>query len=303
MELEKIKTDQKVQRGSIVGETVVENDISVERGNRLINIHIFRKDNVLKFFMIIIAVFAVFGLGFGIGESYSRDGSSASSDLRGSNSGSNAKQNEDDTKGTRRFINSNDLISRDIAVNNGLEFTIEDSYQSRALKILEQKGVEKSYSAQKLAQRYALLCLYYSTYSVRTDVTDDQFGYGTVPNWKSISPWKFSWEKDECTWYGIACDTHGLVTRVELTNHLLTGYIPMELKLLNDGPIGVIDLTDNRGLGQGRFPAVFSEFDSLEVLGLQGCSFTGKVPEEVCNRNIKVLVNCDVSCSCCEPCS
>jgi len=265
MELETIKTGQNPQRDPTVGENVDENDISAERGNRLNLLMIFRRVNVVKVFVILIAAVAVFGIGFAIGKI----------DLRQSNRGDNVKQgeygaigNKDQAKSinndaSRNFITPDDLVSRDIAINNGIEFISEDSYQSRALKILEEEGVEKGYSNQKLAQRYALLCLYYRTYSVRTDVTDDQFGHGTVPNWKVVSPWKFSWDKDECTWYGIACDTYGLVTHIELANHLLTGYIPMELKLLNGGPIGIIDFSDNRGLGQGGFPTVFSEFDSL----------------------------------------
>ena len=78
-----------------------------------------------------------------------------------------------------------------------------------------------------------------------------------------MSPWKLVWENDECVWYGIACNTEGLVVRIELTDHLLTGYIPMELKLLKNGPVSIIDFSGNRGLGQGGFPRVFSELDCL----------------------------------------
>jgi len=169
------------------------------------------------------------------------------------------------------IITLNDLITKGIIGQNDVEvFSNESSYQSRALKVLTENGENKNYSRQKLAQRYALLCLYYSTYRVRTDVTDTQYGYGTTPGWYVLSPWKSAWGDDECTWYGVACDTQGLVSRIELVDHLLTGYIPTELKLLNSGPIKVIDFTDNGGLGQGGFPSVFSEFDSLSksILGL-----------------------------------
>mmetsp|Transcript_4594 Transcript_4594/g.8226 ORF Transcript_4594/g.8226 Transcript_4594/m.8226 type:complete len:345 (+) Transcript_4594:229-1263(+) len=155
---------------------------------------------------------------------------------------------------------------------DGSEFANSKSYQSRALDVLIENGVAAEdgpntpNGRQKLAQRYALLCLYYSTNGVRTSVTDAQFGYGTCPKWHNSNipaPWKFQWEDDECDWSGVVCDERGLVKRIELANHLMTGFLPMELGLLGQGPIEVLDFSDNRGLGEGGFPDVFSEFNSL----------------------------------------
>lgn len=217
------------------------------------------------------------------------------------------------------------LVDQGLALLGGTEFEDKKSYQSRAFKVLIKNGVllvhENSNNDndndqrfeisdhQKLAQRYALLCLFFSTNSVRTDVSDEAFGYGTTPNWhnKDVpSPWKFDWKADECNWSGVVCESSKLITRIELVNHLLTGYLPMELKLLNGGPIEVFDFSNNRGLGEGGFPPVFSEFDSLESIGLQGTGYVGMVPKDLCDRhNIKnIYVDCDnVSCECCEYCS
>ena len=174
--------------------------------------------------------------------------------------------------GQRLDVTQEDLVDQGLTILGGSEFANSKSYQSRALDVLIENGVAAEddpktvNGRQKLAQRYALLCLYYSTNKVRTSVTDAQFGYGTTPRWHNNnipSPWKFQWEDDECKWSGVVCDERKLVKRIELVNHLLTGFLPMELKLLSEGPIKVLDFSDNRGLGEGGFPDVFPEFNSL----------------------------------------
>jgi len=203
------------------------------------------------------------------------------------------------------YMTAVELVTKGISLQGGVEFENESSYQSKALNILKKHAVITNfyYTDQKIAQRYALLCLYFRTYSVRTDVTDTAYGYGTTPPWKVLSPWKYAWAEDECSWYGIACNMLGLVVRIELPGHLLTGYIPMELKHLAKGPVTAIDFSGNRGLGQGGFPAVFTEFDTLDYLGLSGCNFDGEVPESMCKKETETIsINCGCKCSCCTPC-
>jgi len=239
--------------------------VEVNRNNNFHYKRIFRR--ILFFCTFLIIFIAVFFAGIQFGtQKKSNSSSTSASDSNSVHVKNNAPDIEIDSKkdSSREYITANDLITKGIALNNGHEFLDETSYQSHALKILNDYGVIKNATKQKLSQRYALLCLYYSTFRVRTDVTDQQFGYGTTPGWNNaLKPWKFAWDDDECTWYGIACDTNNLVTKVELQDHLLTGYIPIELKLLNTGPISIIDFTDNRGLGQGGFPPVFSQFNYL----------------------------------------
>jgi len=217
--------------------------------------------------------------------------------------------------GQRLDVTQEDLVDQGLTILGGSEFANSKSYQSRALDVLIENGVAAEddpktvNGRQKLAQRYALLCLYYSTNQVRTSVTDAQFGYGTTPRWhnnNNPSPWKFQWEDDECEWSGVVCDERKLVKRIELVNHLLTGFLPMELKLLSEGPIEVLDFSDNRGLGEGGFPDVFSEFNSLDSIGLRGTSFIGTVPKEICESQSisNIFIDCGVlECECCSPCS
>ena len=180
-----------------------------------------------------------------------------------------------DTPGIKQqYITKIGPINRGYAMQGGSEFDDPESYQSHALKVLIEYGVlvydpndeQSGFDYKKLAQRYALLCLIFSTNGVQTDITDAEFGYGTTPLWNNTdgqSTWKFQWEEDDCDWPGVVCAENKLVKRLELGSHLLTGYLPMELILLNEGPIQVLNFSNNRGLGQGGFPAVFSEFDSL----------------------------------------
>jgi hypothetical protein len=214
------------------------------------------------------------------------------------------QKNEEEQKGEiGEYITKQDLVDKGIALEYGQEFNDPTSYQSRALEVMKKHSVITSfiYTEDKLAQRYALLCLYFQTNRVRTDVTDEHYGYGTTPQWKNAEPWNFP--DDECSWYGIACNIFGMVIRIELPNHLLTGYIPTEIKHLADGPIYSIDFSGNGGLGQGGFPSVFLEFSGLELLDLSGCNFDGSVPLAMCDKDIKYfIINCECSCTCCQSC-
>jgi len=79
--------------------------------------------------------------------------------------------------GTRYYISGEYLVSKDIIDDSMLKGD-NNSYQGQAFRNLQKNGVNAGYTDQKIAQRYALLCLYYSTHRVRTDVSDEAFGYG-----------------------------------------------------------------------------------------------------------------------------
>lgn len=102
------------------------------------------------------------------------------------------------------------LISS-VALEGGDEFLDTDSYQSLALRWLERNSLVDSYSDGQIIQRYALACIYFSTFGVRTIYTDAEFGYGqTVPGWFDDSGWIT--EDEECDWFGIVCN-HGANVR------------------------------------------------------------------------------------------
>jgi len=286
--------------------------------------------------MIVTFFLSSFFIGFGVGRRGRRGSTNntkqpATNDTNNSNNNNNNSENnnendsndididtepsdvpveEEGDSSTRIPISKESLINQGIALQNGNEFVkgitpLQQTYQYKALQVLEDYGMEKTGNnlKQKLAQRYALLCLFFSTNRVRTDVTDQEFGYGTTPAWQVIDPWHLDWDSNVCTWYGIACDQNGLVIRIELVEHFLTGYVPNELVLLDDGPISVIDFGNNRGLGQGGFPTVFTKFNNLDYLSVAGCSFSGDVPDGICAKKTTVWINCELQCDCCKSCA
>lgn len=211
------------------------------------------------------------------------------------------------------------LLRDEIALQGGAEFDDPRSYQSKAKNALFQDPTLHQRTEQKLAQRYALLCLYYATNRVPTTVTDRVFGKGTVPQWTDFRHWKYH-GAHECDWHGIACDQHGFVASIDLRQNGLTGRIPEELTLLRRR-LAQLDLSQNKGLGQGGIPWFLSEFGELRSLSLQGTSFQGSVPASVCGlvqarAILSVYADCDgasfnstsssssssLTCSCCVNC-
>merc|ERR1712087_388649 len=122
------------------------------------------------------------------------------------------------------------------------------------------------------------------------------YGKGTVPSWKD------SWLNDgpdPCLWYGIRCQSNGLVVELNLPNSFLTGAVPKEILLLNH--LTKLDLAQNRGLGFGGIELWWMDMDSLEFMDLRETSFMDPVPSEICSSIDKVYAECSV-CSCCNRC-
>ena len=175
-----------------------------------------------------------------------------------------------DTPGVeRQYITKSGLILEGYALQGGSEFEDPESYNSRALEILLNYGIlvlgkNDSLNFEKLAQRYALLCLFFSTSGNQTsDATDS----AQESSWKT--PWGSPWDSDECDWPGVICSENKLVQRLDLGGNLLVGELPMELIILNQVNITAMDFSNNPRLGKGGFPAMLSEFDSLSKWNLK----------------------------------
>lgn len=110
-------------------------------------------------------------------------------------------------------------IIASVALLSGAEFGDVSSYQSRALSWSDESA--SSFSNAHIIQRYALACIFYATYAVRSNTTDDVFGEGVQPTaWFSETNWLSN--ATECSWYGISCDENGQVTDIELVSKRLT---------------------------------------------------------------------------------
>jgi hypothetical protein len=113
------------------------------------------------------------------------------------------------------------------------------SPQSLALSWLVNDSEAETYSDVKLLQRYILATFYYTT---------------NGDNWSQSSiSWIVEWS-DECTWWGIECNTVGGVRILQLSNENLSGSLPREFQLLSN---------------------------SLEEVYLNGNKLTGTIPPSI----------------------
>ena len=135
------------------------------------------------------------------------------------------------------------------ALQQGQEFEDASSYHSKALQWLEEhpsfnEGIENT---DELVVYYALACVYFSTFAVRTEYTDYLYGAEN-----EVFPWLRSrnWmDKDKhfCFWFGIICSDQGEgkdVLALNLANNRLTGSFPAEIQLLAS-TLRVLDLNNN----------------------------------------------------------
>lgn len=169
-------------------------------------------------------------------------------------------------------------IIQGIARNGGKEFQDANSYQSRAKQwVLTQafpvNDGSKMTTEQQATQLYALACLYYATYSVRSDWTDVHYGADlALPGWYSNRGWLGSAD-DICNWHGLACDDQGRIRKIELDTNGLTGAFPSEVALLHE-TLTTIDLYNNMVHNVGDEGNSFlGELTNLEHLYLGTTNF------------------------------
>ena len=77
------------------------------------------------------------------------------------------------------------------------------------------------YDSSRKVQRWALATFYRSL---------------SGPDWVDNNGWMEDDDTgdDECTWYGITCDTNGIVTSINLEQNDVGGKIPYEIALLDN---------------------------------------------------------------------
>lgn len=165
-----------------------------------------------------------------------------------------------------------------VARFGGAEFENPVSYQSRAKQwVLTQAFPVADGSSltteQQAIQLYALACIYYNTFGVRSDWTDFQYGPDVaLPGWFSSRGW-LGTATDVCTWYGITCDDQGRVAKLQLDTNGLTGYLPPETAYLHES-LNTIDLYNNLLHNKGDAGNAFlGELTNLEYLFFGSTSF------------------------------
>eukprot|EP00536_Pseudo-nitzschia_multiseries_P014751 jgi/Psemu1/262404/estExt_Genewise1Plus.C_7630022 len=143
---------------------------------------------------------------------------------------------------------------------------------------------------QQAIQLYALACIYYATYSVKSEWTDVNFGADlALPGWYSSRGWLGSAE-DVCSdWHGLTCDDRGRISKIVLDTNGLTGAFPPEVALLHDGippAIGKLtklkELDFSNTLFFGKLDgAVFENLVDLRYLAMDGNSYHSALPSEL----------------------
>ena len=147
-----------------------------------------------------------------------------------------------------------------------------DSPQSLAASWLASDEEAETYNDQQLLQRYVLATLYYST---------------NGENWSQSSiSWNVEWT-EECTWWGIECNSNGGVRILSLEEDNLTGVLPPEISLLSD--LEEVYLNSN-SIG-GTIPTEVGLLSSLRRLQLTGNSLTGNLPSALGNLSQMRLVS------------
>ena len=203
--------------------------------------------------------------------------------------------------------NETALINRVVDVTKGLnqdalrafvDGVNSTTYQSEAfLRLSQQVGVD-SFEDAKIAQYYALYCIFYATNGVSNFITDNdpRFQNITTPEWLRSTNWIYETNIGPCGvttftltngttetsirtnlaatnddgWFGVKCDSEGQVVALELFDNFLTGIWPQEIVLLaSDGPFSTgagnletLDLFENEFLSNGGDSSWMSDLGS-----------------------------------------
>jgi hypothetical protein len=167
----------------------------------------------------------------------------------------------------------------------GSEFDDAGSHQSKALQWLQSQdfGSVDDLDPDQIIQLYALACIFYSTYSVRTVWTDFHYGENVaIPGWFSRQDWLIDPAKVCLSWHGLTCNANGMVEKIDLNTNGLTGSFPSEVALLSNS-LKHIDLFSNIIHNKGDAGnAWLGELTNLEILfyGTTKFEYDG-VPTEI----------------------
>jgi hypothetical protein len=82
---------------------------------------------------------------------------------------------------------------------------------------------------------------------------------------------------NECEWFGITCDDSGVVTRIDIENNELSGFLPSELALLTS--LRTLNISNNT-VG-GSIPEELSLIGNMDQLLLTSNKLEGEIPVDI----------------------
>lgn len=152
----------------------------------------------------------------------------------------------------------------DFALSGGTEFEDPSSYQSAALRRVEEQVGAEDMSDIKLIQYYALYSIFEATNAKPNDfiITSRTFGddLSDIPGWKTTTGW-LDTNLDPCadSWYGVSCNNDQVVS-LDLFDNGLTGNFAPEVKLL---------------AGDGFYATGAGSLESLDIFNNENLSNNG----------------------------
>jgi len=112
-----------------------------------------------------------------------------------------------------------------VALQGGAEWADAEAYQAKAITWLETDAFSQGLSDARIQQRYALACIYYATYAVRTIYTVVE-----PRGWIDSTGWIEG--ADECSWFGLTCNANSEVEKIVLASNRITGSFPAETTIM-----------------------------------------------------------------------
>jgi len=191
----------------------------------------------------------------------------------------------------------------DGALQGGEELT---AYRLSAMEALLQFNITvlADMDDEEILQTYALLCIYFATNAMETDITNNIFGVGPPPSWKDSHLWTSNNIPPCSGWYGIVCGDNRRVTGIKLYKNGLTGSFPKEVTLINslkfldiakndiwnrgdEGNMWLGDLGDIEYLYIGKtyfeykgIPTEINQLSSLKMFDASYANFSGPLRNE-----------------------
>ena len=152
----------------------------------------------------------------------------------------------------------------DFALSGGAEFEDPSSYQSAALRRVEEQVGAEDMSDIKLIQYYALYSIFEATNAKPNDfiITSRTFGddLSDIPGWTTTTGW-LDTNLDPCadSWFGVSCNNDQVVS-LDLFDNGLTGNFAPEVKLL---------------AGDGFYATGAGSLESLDIFNNENLSNNG----------------------------
>jgi len=189
-----------------------------------------------------------------------------------------------------RFINPSQInvraIVEPVALHNGTEWEDADAYQTSAITWLEtQDSFSWDLPVERVIQRYVLACIYHAT-TIKSE--SRMLGWVNMAGWLSGS--------NECSWWGITCNTKNEVEKIELRSNNILRSFPEEITILASS-ITHLDLTENPVSNSGKDGhGWLKKLTNLKVLkyGRTGFAYNG-IPPYLSKLTKLVMYDCSYS--------